>query len=234
MSAVDALVGMYFILKKWYDNIFQGESYHLIYFSLGKQIFEKVIGPTGLLRSKARIFVTHGIHNLSSTNSVVMLREGRIIEQGHFDTLMKEKKELFNLISEYGQEIQGLNEEDEEISSPTTLETYEINEATIGSHTEEASGSPRERRVSVASLRRRPSVMVMNNKKQEIETSERDALITKEESAKGKVVWPVYQAYINSCSKSAVALYLFMMILGQGVQIGVFLFLGAIYDFVKL
>ncbi|RHZ60075.1 hypothetical protein Glove_359g25 [Diversispora epigaea] len=192
---------------------------------VGKHIFDKVIGPTGLLRTKARIFVTHGIHYLSRTDSVVMLREGRIIEQGRFDTLMKEKEELFNLISEYGQEIQGQNEEDEVISSPNMVETYEIDEANMNPNTEETSRSPRERRVSVASLHQRPSLMTASNKKDVVEPSDTDALITKEESAKGKVVWPVYQAYIKSCSAGAVSLFLFLLIASQGVQIGNSLFL---------
>ncbi|CAG8721759.1 10889_t:CDS:2, partial [Dentiscutata heterogama] len=43
---------------------------------VGKHIFDNVIGPTGLLRTKARVFVTNGIHFLSRTNSLIMIREG--------------------------------------------------------------------------------------------------------------------------------------------------------------
>ncbi|CAJ0826241.1 3215_t:CDS:10 [Entrophospora sp. SA101] len=165
---------------------------------VGKHIFEKVIGSNGLLRKKTRIFVTHGIHYLSQTDFIVMLREGKITEQGNFESLMKQKLELYNLISEF--------------------ETHEIGKQSHVQKLEETSQSPNERRVSVASIHRRPSLITVRNKKQDLETN-KDAIIVKEEAAKGSVQWSVYKAYAESCSTPAVVFYLTMLIIAQGAQI---------------
>nr|CAG8546500.1 7537_t:CDS:10 [Entrophospora candida] len=188
---------------------------------VGKHIFEKVIGSNGLLRKKTRIFVTHGIHYLSQTDFIVMLREGKITEQGNFESLMKQKLELYNLISEFGQEE---IVEEEEVSSPSTIETHEIGKQSHVQKLEETSQSPNERRVSVASIHRRPSLITVRNKKQDLETN-KDAIIVKEEAAKGSVQWSVYKAYAESCSTPAVVFYITMLIIAQGAQIGTNVFL---------
>ncbi|CAG8544937.1 5702_t:CDS:2, partial [Racocetra fulgida] len=116
-----------------------------------------------------------------------MLREGKIVEQGHFDNLMKQKQDLHNLIIEYGQQS---TEDDEEIQSPSLVETYEIDEANVDYRNEEISRSPRERRVSVMSLRRRPSLLttVTTASKTDAEHG-KDTLILSEDIIKGKVSW---------------------------------------------
>ncbi|CAG8462760.1 17093_t:CDS:10 [Acaulospora colombiana] len=118
-------------------------------------------------------------HENTFLRKLVMLEEGRIMEQGNYETLMKQKRELYNLIGEHTQEFFG---QDDEISSPDIVETYEIDESNVDPNAEEVTRT-------------------MNAK--EDEGSERDRLIVKEESAKGSVEWPVYRAYINSCSISA-------------------------------
>ncbi|CAJ0826330.1 1757_t:CDS:10, partial [Entrophospora sp. SA101] len=133
-----------------------------------------------------------------------MLREGKITEQGNFESLMKQKLELYNLISEF--------------------ETHEIGKQSHVQKLEETSQSPNERRVSVASIHRRPSLITVRNKKQDLETN-KDAIIVKEEAAKGSVQWSVYKAYAESCSTPAVVFYLTMLIIAQGAQIGTNVFL---------
>jgi len=142
------------------SSIYLIKSQSLINYSpiSGKHIFEKVVGPNGLLRTKARIFVTHGIHYLSKTDSIVMMRDGRIIEQGHFGSLMDLKSELFNLITEFGQQ-EDTTDESEEVVSPTTLETYEVDEVRVDHRSEETESKLRERRISTTSLHRRPSLV---------------------------------------------------------------------------
>ena len=54
---------------------------------VGKHIFNKVIGPNGLLRNKTRILVTHGITFLKQVDHVLMVEYGAIVEQGLFDEL---------------------------------------------------------------------------------------------------------------------------------------------------
>ncbi|KAI8613473.1 P-loop containing nucleoside triphosphate hydrolase protein, partial [Chytriomyces sp. MP71] len=53
-----------------------------------KHIFEHVIGPRGLLKSKTRIFVTHGVHHLPDCNMVLLVKNKTIEQQGSFKELM--------------------------------------------------------------------------------------------------------------------------------------------------
>jgi ATP-binding cassette subfamily C (CFTR/MRP) protein 1 len=41
---------------------------------VGRHIFDNVIGPRGLLRRKARLFVTHSIHHLHEVDYILMVR----------------------------------------------------------------------------------------------------------------------------------------------------------------
>lgn len=52
-----------------------------------------VFGPTGLLRSSGRtiVLVTHSVHWLPYSDNVIILEEGKILEQGSFKELSQAK-----------------------------------------------------------------------------------------------------------------------------------------------
>ncbi|XP_043841698.1 ATP-binding cassette sub-family C member 2 [Dromiciops gliroides] len=58
---------------------------------VGKHLFNKVIGPNGLLKNKTRLLVTHGIHFLPYVDEVVVLVNGKIVEKGSYSTLLANK-----------------------------------------------------------------------------------------------------------------------------------------------
>ncbi|KAF9997077.1 Multidrug resistance-associated protein 1 [Entomortierella chlamydospora] len=66
-----------------------------------RHLWDNLIGPSGLLRDKARVLVTHGIHHLKDVDQIVVLKEGSIVEQGHYGELMKNKQTFYQLIKEY-------------------------------------------------------------------------------------------------------------------------------------
>ncbi|KAG0071220.1 Canalicular multispecific organic anion transporter 2 [Linnemannia elongata] len=66
-----------------------------------RHLWDHLLGPTGLLRNKARVLVTHGIHHLREVDWLVMLKDGLIVEQGTYQELMKDKKMFYQLIKEY-------------------------------------------------------------------------------------------------------------------------------------
>jgi len=49
---------------------------------------DHVIGPSGLLATKARILVTNSISFLTGCNTIVLIRRGIILESGSFETVM--------------------------------------------------------------------------------------------------------------------------------------------------
>ncbi|KAK2493984.1 hypothetical protein MC885_018300, partial [Smutsia gigantea] len=55
---------------------------------VGKHIFENVIGPRGLLKSKTRLLVTHGIRYLPQVDVIIVMSGGRISEMGSYQELL--------------------------------------------------------------------------------------------------------------------------------------------------
>ncbi|RUS27182.1 P-loop containing nucleoside triphosphate hydrolase protein, partial [Jimgerdemannia flammicorona] len=203
----------------------------------GRHIFDKVIGPHGLLKNKARFLVTHSISYLPQVDSVIMLREGKITLNGNFEDLMSQKTELYTLITEYGR--QPTSEDNEEDRPELTQESDDstmFNEAeeVIESGSLEDAGTldlsmtSRKRRNSTRSVRtlRRASLASLNRqpRKSHVEPGI-EQLILREESAKGSVDWEVYKVYMKSCSLVAVFAYIILMIMAQGLQVTSNLFL---------
>jgi len=66
-----------------------------------QHLWRNLIGPDGLLKDKTRVLVTHGIHHLDQVDSILVIKDGRVTETGHFEQLMKAKNAFYQLINEY-------------------------------------------------------------------------------------------------------------------------------------
>uniref|UniRef100_A0A8C2FK18 Uncharacterized protein n=1 Tax=Cyprinus carpio TaxID=7962 RepID=A0A8C2FK18_CYPCA len=71
---------------------------------VGKHLFERVIGPTGLLKDKTRILVTHGISFLPYVDEIVVLVNGVVSEVGSYDGLRASKGAFSEFLETYGKE----------------------------------------------------------------------------------------------------------------------------------
>ncbi|XP_050048216.1 multidrug resistance-associated protein 1 [Dermacentor andersoni] len=82
---------------------------------VGKHIFDNVIGPKGVLKDKTRLLVTHGISYLPQVDRVIVLRDGRIEEQGTYKELLARKgalaEVLLHFLREESQDDGLLNED---------------------------------------------------------------------------------------------------------------------------
>ncbi|XP_043211792.1 ATP-binding cassette sub-family C member 3-like isoform X6 [Amphibalanus amphitrite] len=81
---------------------------------VGKHIFENVIGPEGMLSKKTRILVTHGITYLPYTDTITVLKEGRVSETGPYKQLMDNKGAFSEFLLQYLTEA-GEDEDVEEL-----------------------------------------------------------------------------------------------------------------------
>nr|XP_060623109.1 multidrug resistance-associated protein 1-like [Anolis sagrei ordinatus] len=79
---------------------------------VGKHLFEKVIGSTGLLKHKTRILVTHNLTLLSQMDIIVVMEDGRITEMGSYKELLSKGANFAELVLTFGG-----GKEDEETSS---------------------------------------------------------------------------------------------------------------------
>nr|CAD7445720.1 unnamed protein product [Timema bartmani] len=71
---------------------------------VGKHIFEKVIGPTGLLNNKTRVLVTHGITFLPKVDLIVVLTDGEVSEKGTYKELVQRKGAFADFLDQHLQE----------------------------------------------------------------------------------------------------------------------------------
>ncbi|TRY93220.1 hypothetical protein DNTS_014361 [Danionella cerebrum] len=86
---------------------------------VGKYIFDKVIGPQGLLQGRTRVLVTHGLSFLPQADLILVMVDGEITETGSYTELLgrqgafaeflrtyanKEQEELEDSMSEEGGE----------------------------------------------------------------------------------------------------------------------------------
>lgn len=68
---------------------------------VGKHIFQKVIGPEGILKKKTRVLVTHGIGYLPQVDDIVVLKDGKVSEQGTYVELLEKKGDFADFLLEY-------------------------------------------------------------------------------------------------------------------------------------
>ncbi|KAF8929241.1 Multidrug resistance-associated protein 1 [Dissophora ornata] len=66
-----------------------------------RHLWDNLLGPSGLLRDKARVLVTHGTHHLRQMQQIVLLKDGMIEEKGTYSELMADRKLFYRLIKEY-------------------------------------------------------------------------------------------------------------------------------------
>ncbi|XP_046561778.1 multidrug resistance-associated protein 1-like [Haliotis rubra] len=68
---------------------------------VGKHIFDKVISSEGLLASKTRVLVTHGIHWLPEVDSILVMTSGQISEKGTYEELLQSNGPFSKFLQTY-------------------------------------------------------------------------------------------------------------------------------------
>uniref|UniRef100_A0A8C0IA39 Multidrug resistance-associated protein 1-like n=1 Tax=Bubo bubo TaxID=30461 RepID=A0A8C0IA39_BUBBB len=71
---------------------------------VGKHLFEKLIGPSSLLKTKTRILVTHNLTLLPHTDFIIVMEEGRISQMGTYQELISKRANFAELIQVFGAE----------------------------------------------------------------------------------------------------------------------------------
>ncbi|KAK3523187.1 hypothetical protein QTP86_021720 [Hemibagrus guttatus] len=175
---------------------------------VGKHLFEKVIGPSGLLKNKTRILITHGINFLPHVDEIVVLVDGVVSEVGSYNSLRDSKGAFSEFLDTYAKED---NKSNAQKDSASDIEEVDI----IPESHDPQPDSPAEDIVSVMlkrenSLRhsqrhamRNGSIKVRRNssartKKTVEESKKGQRLIEKETMETGQVKLSVYLQYLRS------------------------------------
>ncbi|XP_036051965.1 multidrug resistance-associated protein 1 isoform X3 [Onychomys torridus] len=83
---------------------------------VGKHIFEKVVGPMGLLKNKTRILVTHGISYLPQVDVIIVMSGGKISEMGSYQELLDRAGAFAEFLRTYASAEQDMASEDDSVS----------------------------------------------------------------------------------------------------------------------
>ncbi|KAG0040539.1 hypothetical protein BGZ83_002504, partial [Gryganskiella cystojenkinii] len=172
-----------------------------------QHLWREVIGPTGLLRNKTRLLVTHGIHHLKEMDQILVIKEGAIDESGGYDELMTQGHIFSRLILDYAVEHRRAKKQGKESADELSAsEESSIAEGTIGT---------KDSAISKASV----------EVAKDVRKDAKAELITKEKMEDGNVSWKVFMTYIRAVSyKNAILVTLFL-ILTQTCLIGTNLWL---------
>uniref|UniRef100_A0A8C5GHE0 ATP-binding cassette, sub-family C (CFTR/MRP), member 2 n=1 Tax=Gouania willdenowi TaxID=441366 RepID=A0A8C5GHE0_GOUWI len=68
---------------------------------VGKHLFDKVIGPCGILKNKTRILVTHGVSFLPHVDEIIVLVNGVVSEIGSYNSLRASRGAFSEFLETY-------------------------------------------------------------------------------------------------------------------------------------
>lgn len=208
---------------------------------VGKHIFQKVLGPSGLLNGKTRLLVTHSIHFLPQVDQIVVVGNGTILEKGSYSDLMAKKgvfaKNLKTFAKYSGPEGEvtvndGSEEEDDDSGLIAGMEELPEEAASLTMKRENSlrrtlsrssRSSGRNRKSLKNSLKTR-NVNALNGEEGVVQGQK---LIKKEFMETGKVKFSVYLKYLQAVGWCSIFFIIFSYILNSVAFIGSNLWLSA-------
>ena len=195
---------------------------------VGKHIFEKVIGPRGLLRNKTRLLVTHGVSFLPQVDNILVMKDGSITESGSYNELLAQKGAFADFLVQYLSE-----KKEEELDPETESELEEIQknlEKHLGKSNLQKQLAKTKTATAISDLAKTKgdnarSRNTMNRLLSESEDNNRmkpkvgQNLIEVEKSEVGGVSWKVYANYAKSVGLWASLVSMLFLFSFQGFQV---------------
>lgn len=96
---------------------------------VGKHIFEKVIGPKGILKNKTRVLVTHAVNYLPQMDTILVMSDGEISEMGSYQELLKQDGAFAEFLRTYANAEQSM--ENSDANSPSGKEGKPVENGAI-------------------------------------------------------------------------------------------------------
>lgn len=208
---------------------------------VGKHIFENVIGPTGMLASKTRLLVTHGVTYLPNVDEIYVVKDGEISETGTLKELIEKKGDFADFLIDH---LQAANDDEENLEDikqqlESTLGTNPDTEilgkleraisrersrsdsqsetASLNGYISADSTQSTEDGVRKRSVKKRNSASDLKAAKDEPSGKK---LIEQEKAEVGSVKWDVYKHYLKSIGVGLTLLTILLNIIYQGFSVG--------------
>ncbi|WKX94652.1 hypothetical protein Q1695_011711 [Nippostrongylus brasiliensis] len=150
---------------------------------VGKHIFERVLGPDGLLKNKTRLLVTHRLSYIKCADEIIVMEGGQVIESGRYGELMRKRGTFHRFIEEY----KSSTESDESEEDSSSSDSGALEKGTQG--TDEDETSDVEEKTSKSAITSSIAVRSGDGK-----------LIEKEGVESGNVKLSVYRLYTKAAT----------------------------------
>ncbi|GMR31872.1 hypothetical protein PMAYCL1PPCAC_02067 [Pristionchus mayeri] len=167
---------------------------------VARHIFDKVIGPHGILRKKTRLFVTHGLTFLKETDKVVIMQDGSITHVDRFDVLVENEA-----VSHMLKETEQVQRKEDMTPSTERSDSHDSADDEGGDLFDDSlsavSRTSRKSKLSTVSRKisqQGKKLSVTGMPLPEPEKEDKGQLIEKEAMATGRVKASVYFDYIRS------------------------------------
>ncbi|KAF9391917.1 hypothetical protein CPB97_005044 [Podila verticillata] len=183
-----------------------------------KHLFEHAI--TKILANKTRILVTNGVSHLKDVDQIIVIKEGRISQDGVYDDLIKDEQgDLYRLIQESKVVAPKQKSENEDDTSSLTAEDTSDDEASLEASTEvKSDGTPQRPTFK----RGRSTKGILDEDELVIEDSNE---IDKEIVGEGRVGWDVYRFYFATSGALGAVSFVVIAFTYVGINIGIQLWL---------
>ncbi|XP_008070054.1 canalicular multispecific organic anion transporter 1 [Carlito syrichta] len=200
---------------------------------VGKHIFNKVLGPHGLLKDKTRLLATHSLHFLPQVDEIVVLGNGTILEKGSYSALLAKKgvfaKNLKTFLKHAGSEEEatlndGSEEDDNDYGLISSVEEIPEDAASVVMRRENSlrrtlSRSSRPGSKRLTSLKSSLKTQPVNGLK-EGELVKGQKLVKKEFIETGKVKFAIYLKYLRAIGWYFISFIVFAFMLNSVAFIG--------------
>ncbi len=195
---------------------------------VGKHIFERVLGPRGLLGGKTRLLVTHGVAHLPQVDRVVVLEGGVVTEQGTYRGLLEQKGAFADFLLQH---LSTVEEEDilSDLEAALGKKREELlrsdskTSATIETEENGAVGEPHSGKLGDSQKSR-----VRGEEAKPSEDASR--LVEDEFVEEGVVKWGVFLFYLRAIGWRLVATAVLFQLVFQGFAVGSNVWLAAWAD----
>ncbi|KAG0019619.1 hypothetical protein BGZ82_011830, partial [Podila clonocystis] len=170
-----------------------------------QHLWQHLIGPSGLLKDKTRVLVTHAIHHLEQADQIVLIKEGQISETGKYEELMDAQHGFYQLIKDYSVN-EGKKRKEKKDATKDSKDDVAEPETDDDDSTQDGDD--------------KDAKTVAVTKK-----DDKAELVAEEQMVLGSVSWDVYKIYCRAASYKYSIFAVLLFVAGQACQIGTNLWL---------
>ncbi|KAF9170512.1 hypothetical protein BGX21_008621 [Mortierella sp. AD011] len=177
-----------------------------------RHIFEEAISQ--ILVNKTRILITNGIHHLQDVDQIIVVKQGRIAQDGSYYELIKDTEgDLFRLVAESNLTHGDANDEEDLKDMTGNTSTTENEEAAEAPNINE--GAHSDGSIKHSTICSPDSLQHLHE--DDIDLDEHQ-VVDEEVTKEGNVSWEVYKNYIQCAGPFGCAIFLFINIVFIVIQ----------------